>query len=142
MKKHEVREYCDAEFENIDSVLRGFSSIIRKGKNHYTTAELASIATFIHNFYNGLENVLKRALLFKKAAVKSSSTWHKDLLKESLDQGIIGASLYNSLSNYLSFRHFFVHSYVFTLKWKDLKPLVDDLRITLREFKASINDAI
>lgn len=142
MKKHEVREYCQAEFENIDSVLRELSPLIRKQKNHCTTAELASIATFIHNFYNGIENILKRVLLFKKASLKASSTWHKDLLKESLDQEVIGPSLYNSLSNYLSFRHFFVHSYVFTLKWKDLKPLLDDLRITLREFKASINNAV
>ena len=142
MKRHEVKEYCEAEFENIDSVLRELFSLAKGRKNHYTTAELASIATFVHNVYNGLENILKRVILFKKIEVKTSSTWHKDLLKTALDYEVIDVPLYDSLSNYLSFRHFFVHSYVFTLKWKDLKPLVDTLKITLQEFKVSIYDNI
>ncbi len=65
-------------------------------------------------------------------------TWHKDLLKISSDMGIISTDLYNALSNYLSFRHFFIHAYSFTLRWEELKPLVYDLKNVLKSFKSVI----
>lgn len=138
MKKQQLREYCEAEFENIDAVLSELFYIVIPDKIEYSTAELAAIATFVHNFYNGIENVLKRIMMFENVETKDTPTWHKDLLKTSLDRNIISAELYNSLSNYLSFRHFFVHAYSFTLRWNELKPLVDDLKRTWETFKSSM----
>ena len=103
---------------------------------------MAAIATFIHNCYNGVENVLKRVLSFNQIEMKDTPTWHKDLLKASLDIGIVTNDLYNTLSNYLSFRHFFVHSYSFTLRWDELRPLVDDLEKTLEKFRSAIYNYI
>ena len=138
MLKHQLREYCEAEFENIDTVVFQLFSIVKTEKSEYSTAELAAIATFIHNCYNGVENILKRILSFNQIEMKETPTWHKDLLKTSLDIGIITDNLYSSLSDYLSFRHFFVHAYSFTLKWDELKPLVEDLEKTLKRFRSAI----
>jgi hypothetical protein len=138
MTKQQLREYCEAEFENIDTVLSELSRVAAHEKTEYSVAELAAIATFIHNFYNGLENILKRILMFEKTALKDAPTWHKNLLQTSLNKNIISAELYDSLSNYLSFRHFFVHSYSFTLRWNELKPLVDDLEVTWETFRSSV----
>ena len=60
MTNDQLREYCDAEFENIDTVKAELWSVIRPEKSEYSIAELAAIATFIHNIYNGIENILKR----------------------------------------------------------------------------------
>jgi hypothetical protein len=139
MTDQQLKEYCDAEFENIASVLAEIELVVAPAKVQYTTAELAAIATFIHNSYNGLENVLKRILYHIKFETKDSPTWHKDLLKTALDQKIITDSLYNLLSIYLSFRHFFVHAYSFTLRWEELKPLVADLNDTINRFKSEVN---
>lgn len=138
MTRHHMKKYCEAEFENIDTVVSELLSICKVKKSSYSVAELAAMATFIHNFYNGIENILKRILSFRKIILKETSTWHKDLLKTSLDKGIIPADLDNTLSNYLSFRHFFVHAYSFNLRWKELKPLVEGLDETLRKFKSAI----
>lgn len=62
--------------------------------------------------------------------------------KTSLDKKIISDKLYDALLNYLSFRHFFVHAYSFTLRWEELKPLVNLLESTPREFKTAIHDYI
>lgn len=43
----------------------------------------------------------------------------------------------DTLSNYLSFRHFFVHAYTFTLRWEEIKPLAEKINDTLKTFKAS-----
>ena len=124
MTRHQIKEYCEAEFENINAVTSELFSIIKTEKTEYSIAELAAIGTFIHNCYNGIENILKRVLLAGKIKVKDTPTWHKDLLKTSLDMGVISYELYVSLSDYLSFRHFFIHGYGFSLRWEELKPLV------------------
>ncbi len=142
MIKHQLKEYCEAEFENIDAVTSELFSVVKTEKSEYSTPELAAIATFIHNCYNGVENVLKRVLSFNQIEMKDTPTWHKDLLKTSLDIGIVTNDLYNTLSNYLSFRHFFVHSYSFTLRWDELRPLVDDLEKTLEKFRSAIYNYI
>lgn len=137
MPGQKLKEYCEAEFENIDTVVAELHSVVRLEKG-YSTAELAAIATFIHNCYNSFENILKRVLSLKNIKTKDASTWHKDLLKAALDEGIISNDLYETLSNYLSFRHFFVHAYSFNIRWDELKPLVDNLPGTLKEFKTKI----
>lgn len=142
MTGQQLREYCEAEFENIDAVISELFSVVKTEGYDYSTPELAAIATFIHNFYNGVENILKRILVFEQVEVKNSPTWHKDLLKASSDMEVISNDLYETLSVYLSFRHFFVHAYSFTLRWEELKPLVDDLDETLRKFKSAIYNYI
>jgi hypothetical protein len=142
MKRQQLKEYCEAEFENIDAVMVYLYSVVKPKKNGYSVIELAAMATFLHNFYNGVENVLKRVLSISQIEMKDAPTWHKELLKKSVDLGIINLSLFESLSNYLSFRHFFVHSYSFTLRWEELKPLVNGLDDTLKRFKSAVNDYI
>jgi len=142
MIKQQLKQYCEAEFENIDAVICDLLSVVKTEGANYSTPELAAIATFIHNFYNGIENILKRIMSFKQVGIKDSPTWHKDLLKESSGMGVISSDLYNTLSIYLSFRHFFVHAYSFTLRWEELEPLVAGVGKTLEEFKSSIYDYI
>lgn len=139
MQNQQLREYCAAEFENIETVLSELHFVIRPGKADYSVAELAAIATFVHNCYNGVENILKRVFLSQQTAIKDSPTWHRELLKTSFDKGIISEELYEILSNYLSFRHFFVHAYSFNVRWEELRPLVEKLENTIMEFKSAIN---
>lgn len=142
MTKKQLSEYCDAEFENIDTVLAQLALVIKPEKQKYSIAELAASATFIHNCYNGIENVLKRVLVYLNVDTTETPTWHKDLLKTSSDRRLITEKLYAALSNYLSFRHFFVHAYSFTLRWEELKPLTKSLKDTVEEFRSAIYDYI
>ncbi len=138
MTDQQLKEYCEAEFENIDAVASELFAVIEGNKSDYSRVELAAISTFLHNIYNGFENVLKRVLLSEQTEIKKSPTWHKDMLKAALEKGIIDDGLYNTLSEYLAFRHFFVHAYSFNLNWEALRPLVDNLQDTLKMFRASI----
>lgn len=138
MTDQQLRDYCEAEFENIDKVMMELLSVVKVKGDEFSIIELAAIGTFIHNFYNGVENILKRVLLYKQIEVKDTPTWHKDLLKTSFENGIICADLYHHMSNYLSFRHFFVHAYGFSLNWEDMKPLVEGIDEALKRFKQEI----
>lgn len=65
MVSQRLKEYCEAEFENIDTVVSELFFVVRPKKVDYSTAELAAIATFIHNYYNGIENILKSFIVKK-----------------------------------------------------------------------------
>jgi len=142
MTKKQLEDYCIAEFENIAQVLHELSGVVKPGKWDYTSVELAAMATFIHNSYNGMENVLKRVLAYESAEVTDTPTWHKDLLRIATERGIIGDDLQEKLGQYLSFRHFFIHAYSFGLRWTEIKPLVDAIHDTVRDFGSRVLEHI
>lgn len=139
MTKRQLSAYCDAEFEHIDDVLMELSRLVTPEKKLYSTVELAAMATFLHNCYNGIENILKRILLHAQTDVKESATWHRDLLSTALQQGVINSQLHERLAVYLSFRHFFIHAYSFTLKWDEIEPLVKDIQATVLKFRTTVD---
>jgi hypothetical protein len=53
MTNQQLKEYCEAEFENIGIVINELFNVVRPQKRKYSTVELAAIATFLHNFYMG-----------------------------------------------------------------------------------------
>jgi len=105
---------------------------------HKNEVELAAIASFLHNVYNGIENILKRIFKFKGIAIPSSSSSHKDLLDTALNIGIISPALAEQLNTYRGFRHFFVHAYVLMLDEEQLLPLANNLPTVWHQFEDEI----
>ena len=92
-----------------------------------SVVELAAVATFLHNIYNGMENILKLILRARGVTVPASETWHKDLLESSVTEKVLSRALADQLYPYLAFRHFFSHSYSFLLDAGQLLPLADGM---------------
>jgi len=125
-----------AEKENVERALSDLKdAMARKEKS---TIELAAIATFLHNIYNGIENVLKQILKAKGTKLPKSETSHKNLLEISLSTGIIPEQLFDQLYEYLTFRHFFVHAYGFMLEEAHLENLANDIPGIWSEFVSAI----
>ena len=128
----ELTEQILAEKENVDIALHNLETAIARTEK--TVIEQAAIATFLHNTYNGIENILKQILISKDIMVPKSDKWHKDLLNKSLSSGIISEELSNKLYKYLTFRHFFVHAYGFMLDEKELEGLSHNIPQIWQEF--------
>ena len=128
-----LREKVDVELENISIVLTELEKI--KDKPRKTTAELAGMGTFLHNFYTGIENILKQILHDMDIPTPISSSWHRDLLILASEENLITGTTRKRLAKYLAFRHFFVHAYSFLLDERELKLLVDDVSDTYRAFE-------
>ena len=104
----DINRQVAAEKENVEKALGNLRDAM--GRREKSVVELAAIATFIHNIYNGIENILKQVLKAKGTEIPKSDTWHKDLLNLSVSLGIIPEKLSDNLYEYLTFRHFlFMH---------------------------------
>ncbi len=109
-----LSEKIEAEKENINLTLANLKDVIERDEK--SVVELAAMATFLHNFYNDVENILKQCLRTTGEDIPKSYLWHKELLKISTSNKIISDDMSDKLLEYLSFRHFFVHGYGFMLE--------------------------
>jgi uncharacterized protein YutE (UPF0331/DUF86 family) len=129
-----------AEKQNVEVALDNLKTAMAR-KNR-STIELAAIGTFLHNIYNGIENILRQIVRLKGVEIPKSDSWHKDLLNLSVSKGLISEKLSDQLYEYLTFRHFFVHSYGFLLEEKQLKGLTANIHDVWTKFMSEIAAAI
>ena len=134
----ELQKQVLAEKENVEIALENLK--LAKSRKEKTVIELAAIGTFLHNIYNGIENILKRVVVAKNVEIPTSVTWHKDLLNLSLSIGIISENTCDDLYKYLTFRHFFIHAYGFMLEEAYMKDLMNDIPDVWSRFLKEIED--
>jgi uncharacterized protein YutE (UPF0331/DUF86 family) len=125
-----------AEKENVEIALKNLD--ITMAREEKSVIELAAIATFLHNIYNGIENILKQVLHERSVEIPQSDSWHKDLLNISVSMGIISESLSDELYAYLTFRHFFIHAYGFMLDEDQLGDLAINIPDVWAEFLSAV----
>ena len=135
-----VPEQVEAEFENIERVLAEMPNC--ESLPGLSSLELAGVAALIHNFYNGIENILKLVTTSYGRKLPDSSSWHRDLIDLANSNNVISESTAKELQQYLAFRHFFSHGYSFDLDKNRIIPLVRDIQKTLASFKNDINKTL
>lgn len=125
-----------AEKENVETALNNLKEAVERKKK--SVVELAAMGTFLHNIYNGIENILKQVLKTKGVEISKTETWHKDLLNRSISSGIISEGLSDELYEYLTFRHFFVHGYGFMIEEAPLFDLAGRIPEIWLQFMSSV----
>ena len=133
-----LEDKIEAEYENINRLILELPPKERLPFLEFL--ELAGVATILHNFYNGIENILKLILIEKNIPLPNGSSWHKDLLELAEEKGIISKSTRERVGEYLSFRHFFSHAYALDLYAERLEPLVKNIKQVYSYFKNDISD--
>ncbi|XOF33257.1 MAG: hypothetical protein ACL93V_14820 [Candidatus Electrothrix sp. YB6] len=129
----------EAEFEHIDLVINELPQHDRLSS--LSILELAGVSTLIHNFSNGIENILKQLLKSRGICLPTGGSWHKELLNMSAKEQVISPALKNTLGEYLAFRHFFIHAYALDLYPDRMEPLVSQCEnvYLMLMFKDEIN---
>ena len=138
MVDYKVR--IEAEYDAIEKLIRSLP--VDKKLSQISELELAGVAALVHNFYNGIENILKQILQSKHIEIPRGDKWHQDLLLTCLKKKILPESIINDLKRFLAFRHFFSHGYAIDLSPARMEPLVAAVRDLFKNFKQKIDEAL
>lgn len=129
-----------AEKANVDAAIGNLENAMAREVK--TVIELAAIGAFLHNIYNGIENILKQTLKQKNIQFARTENWHKERLNLSVFHGIVTESLSDELYEYLTFRHFFVHAYGFMLEEAPLEALASNIPEIWSRFLSQVENSL
>lgn len=135
----DYRLRVEAEYEAIESTL---SALPDRPLPTLSRLELAGVAALLHNFYNGIENVLKQVFQAKALPIPQGESWHRDLLIAAIEKGILSNRLLDDLKRYLAFRHFFGHGYALDLSPERMESLARDAVSVFTRFKSEIENTM
>ncbi|MBS3906729.1 MAG: hypothetical protein KGZ49_06795 [Syntrophaceae bacterium] len=135
----DYRLRIEAEYEAIENTL---SALPDRPLSTLSQLELAGVAALLHNFYNGIENIVKQVFQEKSLPIPQGESWHRDLLLAAAEKSIISDLLLNNLKQYLAFRHYFSHAYALELFPERMEPLAKDAVALFNEFKQQIDKII
>jgi uncharacterized protein YutE (UPF0331/DUF86 family) len=131
----DYRLRIEAEYEAIENSL---SVLPSHQLSTLSMLELAGVGALLHNFYNGIENILKQVFQSKAFPIPQGESWHRDLLLSAVEKGMLSTGLLDDLKRYLAFRHFFGHGYALNLFPERMEPLVREAESVFKRFKDEI----
>ncbi|MCL4264921.1 MAG: hypothetical protein KJ069_17005 [Anaerolineae bacterium] len=118
------------EITQIDQLLVAYADLLETIQTEAPDiVQTTAVASLLHSFYNGIENIFKVIASEIDHATPEGHAWHQQLIEQMTTKSeqrpaVISAETANVLSEYLSFRHFYRHSYSFFLEWARMENLV------------------
>lgn len=145
MTVDELREEINIELELIAETLREIVSLRDDVEGREPTVrEKTAAASFMAQFYSGIENILKRISRFQSVPLPTGETWHIELFKRFRSPSFKGLpilfdeSLALAIAPYRKFRHVVFHGYGFQLDWNRMKDGVENIETVFERFKENL----
>ena len=149
MKRTELlalKAEIESDLDDLATVVREIREMVAAlpSQEEPSRKDKAAFGAFVHSFYNGMENVLKRLAQEVDHSVPSGEGWHRALLRRmtievsGVRPAVLRPETAAALEPYLGFRHFFRHSYTFEIDWEKLRPLVGRVEGVFKEFKEDV----
>lgn len=142
----ELKEDVSDEEKAIEDTITRLLEVRSKFRPHakdYTIEP--AMGTYLMNFYNGIENILKRIGKEYYQTMPKGESWHKELLVLSANppQGkipLFNKQILERLYSYRNFRHRFVSGYGFQLKGEKMLELIDNVQVLWNDIKKAISE--
>lgn len=134
------------ELENLKQLSMEYSSIEKLMKltdEEVTFFDKAATGYFLHNFYNGCENIFGMIDRFFENDLGPQS-WHRDLLKRmkleipGYRPQLIDEESFRMLNEFRAFRHVFRHCYSFQLDWEREKTVAAKYQVAWKAFEEHV----
>lgn len=144
-KYKQLQEDIANEQKHIEETLRCIKQIratLPPDKDDHATEP--ALGTYLMNFYNGIENILKRICKVYYETFPAGANWHKELLDMSYmppeEKGaIFSKEIVVRLYQYKNFRHRFVSGYGFQLKAEKMMELVNEVEAVWKDAQKALN---
>lgn len=140
MTSKSLHEEISIELEFIAKIVYEVSSLRSDVSGRPATVrERTAGASFLAQFYGGIENILKRIHRYYKLPLPVGETWHIDLFGRFCSPGylILPVLFDNKLASVLSpfrkFRHVVHHGYGFQIEWESMSEGLNALDAIFRD---------
>jgi hypothetical protein len=140
-----LRKQVEVERQQLNRLIDEHRTLLESCASRQPNAiELSALATFLHSLYSGIENSLKRIAIELGEGVPSGDAWHRQLLTSmtsgtNLRPPVLSNTLYQTLSEYLAFRHFFRQAYSFHFDWYKMSDLVLNAERVMKLFETEVD---
>lgn len=137
------------ELEHIHTVIKEAVNILTEYRDvEPDNIRKTAAGSFLAQFYNGVENILKRIIKMQGLSLPKGENWHFDLfkmfcnpIKENLPL-LFENGLETEMNLYRKFRHVVYHGYGFQLDWETMKEGIEKVEVTFKKFSAKILEFI
>ena len=140
-------EEIDIDIESMVIIVTEIDNLITEvGNNMPTNVQKTALGGFVAQFYNGIENILKRIHKHFNIELPKGEDWHISLLDRfSTNTNTefpmkLSNDLIEKITDYRRFRHYFFHGYSHNLNWEILKNGVSDINEVLSQFIEEITE--
>ncbi|MCX7965284.1 MAG: hypothetical protein N2596_01465 [Syntrophorhabdaceae bacterium] len=147
MTPDELRYEIELEYDYLDQIVKELSQLLEDiGDRQPTVREKTAAAAFLAQFYNGVENILKRICHYYKIPLPTGDSWHIELFKRFCVPPygplplLFNSDLAPDMATLRKFRHVVHHGYGFQLDWERLKEGMINIEEVFRRFKMSCNN--
>ncbi len=140
--KEDVLDEEKAVDETIERLLKAKENFNPQKQDNLTEP---AMGTYLMNFYNGIENILKRISKEYYLIMPTGNSWHKELLNLSYNApegkiAIFDQAIAEKLVPYRDFRHRFISGYGFQLKGEKMLGLIVNIESLWDDVKGAISE--
>jgi hypothetical protein len=146
MNPDDLREEIAIELEAMEQIVEELLTLQHDvARRMPTVREKTAGAGFLAQFYNGLENILKRISLHHNVALPVSPNWHVELFQRFAAPHpdlphLFDDKLASDLAPYRRFRHVVLHSYGFQLDWSRMAEGISNIQNVFEQFKINLHN--
>ncbi|UCE05090.1 MAG: hypothetical protein JSW07_15920 [bacterium] len=142
MNLDDLREEIEIEFEHLETIVNEILKLREElAERNPTIRDITVTGAFLAQFYNGIENILKRFYKYMGVSLQRSYDWYITIFKAFCDPPynkmplLFSKNLESKLVPFRKFRHVFHHGYGFQLDWERMKPGIGQIKSIFTEFK-------
>jgi len=142
----ELQEDILYEEELIEKIIGYLIEVkLKFKKNEKDSSTGPAMGTFLMNFYNGVERILKCINREYYHIALKGEAWHRDLLDLSYQPppekvAIFDLTIVEQLQAYRKFRHRFISGYGFQLKGEKMLELANDIEPLWSKIKKAVTE--
>lgn len=147
MNLQELTEEINIEFECLDITIESVIDLrIIIGDNEPDRFQKAAMNQFISEFYNGIENILKRICKYSQIQIPYGGDSHINLFNLFITNGnpflpvIFKPENIDEFKNIRKFRHFVIHGYSSKIEWHYLKESIGRIDLLYNQVKQLVLD--